>query len=233
MSFILDALRKSEIERQRQSGPTIAEIPVAREDRRLPIALIAIGVLLAVNVGVLLFFLLRDGGAMEPEAATPVVATAPPAAASAPAAANPAATAPTPQLPLAAPGDQDFAGAPDPGSELYAQAQADPDATFAPEAPDPTLLPDVPAARNPGSVTYADEPPQRQQNLSTDPGAGVPPLSVDLHIYADNAAKRAVFINGRRYTQGATIAEGPVVEEITREGAVLTYRGRRFLLPRQ
>ena len=43
MSFILDALRKSEIERQRQSGPSMAEFPVAREDRRLPIALIAIG----------------------------------------------------------------------------------------------------------------------------------------------------------------------------------------------
>jgi hypothetical protein len=52
MSFILDALRKSEIERQRQSGPSMAEFPIAREDRRQPVALIAIGVLLAVNVGV-------------------------------------------------------------------------------------------------------------------------------------------------------------------------------------
>ena len=46
MSFILDALRKSELERQRQSGPSIAELPVARDDRRLPVALLAIGVLL-------------------------------------------------------------------------------------------------------------------------------------------------------------------------------------------
>ena len=29
------------------------------------------------------------------------------------------------------------------------------------------------------------------------------------------------------------LAEGPTVEEITREGAVLSYRGQRFLLPRQ
>ena len=84
MSFILDALRKSEIERQRQSGPSIAEIPIAREDRRLPVALIAIGVLLAVNVGVLLFFLLRDGGAAEPEAAAPVAAANAPTAVPAP-----------------------------------------------------------------------------------------------------------------------------------------------------
>jgi general secretion pathway protein B len=77
MSFILDALRKSEIERQRQSGPSMVEFPVAREDRRLPVALIAIGVLLAVNVGVLLFFLLRDQAA--PAAAATQVAIAAPA----------------------------------------------------------------------------------------------------------------------------------------------------------
>ncbi len=76
MSFILDALRKSEIERQRQSGPSMAEFPVAREDRRLPIALIAIGALLAVNVAVVLFFLLRDSRDTAAEA-TQAAAAAP------------------------------------------------------------------------------------------------------------------------------------------------------------
>ena len=60
----------------------------------------------------------------------------------------------------------------------------------------------------------------------------LPELTVDLHVFAADPAKRAVFINGRRYTQGARIAEGPLVEEITPEGAMLSYRGRRFLLPR-
>ena len=223
MSFILDALRKSEIERQRQSGPSIAEIPIAREDRRLPVALVAIGVLLAVNVGVLLFFLLRDGGAAAPEVAAPVAATTAPA----PAATHPATAAPAP-LPTQG-ANELLGGAQEPLPETYSQVV--PDATFAPGAPDPTLLPDVPTAAQPGSVSYGDEVPQ--QNLSTEPVAGLPPLAIDLHIFTDNAAKRAVFINGRRYTQGATIAEGPKVEEITRDGAVLNHRGRRFLLPRQ
>ncbi len=61
---------------------------------------------------------------------------------------------------------------------------------------------------------------------------GLPPLSVDLHIFAAEPAKRAVFINGRRYTQGVQITEGPKIEQITPDGALLTYRGRRFLLPR-
>ena len=74
MSFILDALRKSEIERQRQSGPSMAEFPVAREDRRLPVALIAIGFLLAVNLAVVLFFMLR--GEREPGPDTAPAGTA-------------------------------------------------------------------------------------------------------------------------------------------------------------
>src|SRR6187549_2957226 len=92
MSFILDALRKSEIERQRQSGPSMAEFPIAREERRQPVALIAIGVLLAVNVGVLLFFLLRDQ-ATPAAAATPVAVAAPASMTSAP---PPGATAAVP-----------------------------------------------------------------------------------------------------------------------------------------
>ena len=86
MSFILDALRKSEIERQRQSGPSMAEFPIAREDRRLPVALIAIGFLLAVNLAVVLFFMLRDDGGRDAEAARTAGAAAPAPVASAPAA---------------------------------------------------------------------------------------------------------------------------------------------------
>ncbi|HEU5468504.1 MAG TPA: general secretion pathway protein GspB [Steroidobacteraceae bacterium] len=216
MSFILDALRKSEIERQRQSGPSMAEFPVAREDRRLPIALIAIGFLLAVNLAVVLFFMLRD----------------PPAAAAKPAEAAPAAPAPAASAPPAAvsPAPADSQGA--------LQAELDPvlqeppaiyydDATLPPDAPDPTLLPDnVPGP----AVTYGNAPVENATSVAA--ATGLPELSIDLHVFTDNPAKRAVFINGRRYTQGAQIAEGPVVEEITREGAVLSWRGRRFTLPR-
>ena len=92
--------------------------------------------------------------------------------------------------------------------------------------PDPDAGPPVSSP----SVVYDDAPPT--QAPATDLPQGLPELSVDLHVFAADPAKRAVFINGRRYTQGAQIAEGPVVEEITREGAVLSWRGRRFVLPR-
>ena len=224
MSFILDALRKSEIERQRQSGPSMAEFPVAREDRRLPVALIAIGFLLAINVAVVLFFMLRQSPA--PAAAASQVAAADKAApvASPP----PASAAPPPAILPAPPSElqsaQNAAGQfSEPPLELYGES-----ATQPPDAPDPTLLPD---ARVPGpGVTYGEPPSDDAPTAEAVPG--LPPLTVDLHIYANDPAKRAVFINGRRYTQGAHTVEGPIVEEITPDGAVLSYRGRRFLLPR-
>lgn len=220
MSFILDALRKSEIERQRQSGPSIAEFPVAREDRRLPVALLAIALLLAVNVGIVLFFLLRD--VREPASgATPASAAVATSVTSAPPVSGAA-----PELPNAAPS---IAGAP--GEELLEPVEEFAGtATLPPDAPDPTLLPEPPVA-DPG-VTYSEAPPSPVETLPAQAATGLPELTVDLHIYAEDPAKRAVFINGRRYAQGAQIAEGPVVEDITRDGAVLRYRGRRFLLPR-
>jgi len=89
-----------------------------------------------------------------------------------------------------------------------------------------------PSAGAAGAGVIYGASPGIEDAATVEAQTGLPPLSVDLHIFADDPAKRAVFINGRRYTQGATIAEGPTVEQITREGAVLGYRGRRFLLPR-
>ena len=223
MSFILDALRKSEIERQRQSGPSMAEFPAAREDRRLPVALIAIGLLLAINVAVVLFFMLRQSPA--PAAAATQVAAAPPASVTNPPPASAAplpAIAPTPQTELQA--AQDATGQfAEPLPELYGES-----ATQPPDAPDPTLLPDA-RVSTPG-VTYSEPLPDDAPTVEA--ATGLPTLTVDLHIYANDPAKRAIFINGRRYTQGAHTAEGPIVEEITPDGAVLSYHGRRFQLPR-
>ena len=139
MSFILDALRKSELERQRQSGPSIAELPVARDDRRLPRALLAIGLLLVVNVGVLLFFLLRDTTGALPAVETtsitaPVVAT-PLVAAPMPA---PADIAPTVDSPVV--------------DARVTEPEVMPEATLPPPAPDPTLLPDASVTYSPGPV---------------------------------------------------------------------------------
>ena len=58
MSFILDALKKSESDRQRQNGPALFEVRVAPPRTRLPPWAIAIALLLVVNLGVALWMLL-------------------------------------------------------------------------------------------------------------------------------------------------------------------------------
>jgi general secretion pathway protein B len=219
MSFILDALRKSEIERQRQSGPSMAEFPVAREDRRLPVALVVIGFLLAVNLAVVLFFLLRDGTKSPPPATAPA-ATSAAAQATAPRGAQPLPAAPSPLESEALSADEYET---EPPAVYY-----EPPVTEAPGAPDPTLLPrtDAGAGVEPGVTPAGDD------FAAIAAATGLPQLTVDLHVYATDPAKRAVFINGHRYTRGARMAEGPLVEDITPDGALLSYRGRRFLLPR-
>ena len=61
----------------------------------------------------------------------------------------------------------------------------------------------------------------------------LPDLHLDVHVYAAKPAERFVYINMHKYQEGNTLAEGPVLERIRRDGVVLDYRGKRFLLPRQ
>jgi general secretion pathway protein B len=123
MSFILDALKKSEAERQRHTGPTLLELRVTRPPRRYPLWSLVVGVLLAVNVAVLLTFLLRRpppaaAGAAAPAstasqiqartpAAVPLAATTPQVR---PAPAAPVAPAAAPAQPVPALADRSAPG---------------------------------------------------------------------------------------------------------------------------
>jgi len=69
--------------------------------------------------------------------------------------------------------------------------------------------------------------------LSPQATAGLPPLNLDLHVYATDSASRFVMIGGRRYHEGDALESGPLVEQITPDGVVLNYRGNRFLLRHQ
>ncbi|MFZ1906800.1 MAG: hypothetical protein WAU56_15535, partial [Steroidobacteraceae bacterium] len=68
MSFILDALKKSESDRQRQSGPALFEVKVAPRRPGLPAWALAIGVLFVVNLGIVLWILLRKPAPSPPAA---------------------------------------------------------------------------------------------------------------------------------------------------------------------
>jgi len=90
MSFILDALKKSESDRQRQSGPALFEVKVAPPRTGLPTWAVAVAALLVVNLAIVMWMLWRhpaartaDAGMADTSAAAPAPRPAPPLPASA------------------------------------------------------------------------------------------------------------------------------------------------------
>ena len=77
MSFILDALKKSETDRQRQTGPALFEVKVAPPKAGFPVWAIAIVVLLVINMVIVGWMLLRRSSKTDEAAAQN---TPPPAA---------------------------------------------------------------------------------------------------------------------------------------------------------
>lgn len=255
MSFILDALKKSENERQRTVGPSLADAPVRRYQPERPWWMVAVGALLVINLGVLVVVLLRD----KPDsAATPVAAPSAsiPQTVAAPAAAAPQSVAPAaaqtpPQTVRAATspavhslaeeagasGSYDPAAAVEPGIEHPELAAA----ATVPDGP-PMVRPIDPPAVAPLTSRPPSEPAPSARmpsevlptaNALTASGTALPDLRLDIHVYSNKPSDRFVFINMHKYTEGDTLSEGPVLERITPEGAVLNQRGLRFVLPRQ
>jgi general secretion pathway protein B len=250
MSFILDALKKSESDRQRQSGPSLFEVKVAAPRRRLPVWAVAIAILLLVNFIVLSWMLLRHPAPQRAVTAAGAPATPPPAAAvvSQPAAADaaPARTADGATAAATA-GEAAAARAPSPaaGSSLGATSPgpSQPAATAplagagadraSPPAAD-TASDDAPAiepAAAPGSggTGTAADLPLYQQIVTSD---GLPALHLDLHVFADRPEDRFVMVNMHRLGEGDSLPNGVQVEAIRPDGVVMSYRGTRFLLPR-
>jgi general secretion pathway protein B len=249
MSFILDALKKSEVERQRQAIPGLMDSRPLPPRAKFPLWAAALIALFVVNLIILAVVLTRGGapvgaagGPSPPPAAAPVsasqgspaTAAMPPAATRAPAAgaAAPASAAADHFSPMDAaapvyapeiPPAQDYPNAArrsgravsnsEGAAHHAASAAADPVLTDS-NPSDNEVLPSI------NEINVADQP-------------ALANLHLDVHVYATQPSERFVYINMRKYREGATLAEGPVLERIRRDGVVLNYQGLRFVLPRQ
>lgn len=69
--------------------------------------------------------------------------------------------------------------------------------------------------------------PQIPANLLAQLGAG---LRLDVHVFASQPGERFVLINLKKYHQGQQLQEGPRLDEITSDGVILSFRGERFRL---
>src|SRR4029077_12323440 len=70
------------------------------------------------------------------------------------------------------------------------------------------------------------------QDLSATAGTRLPQLRLDLHVFAARPEDRFVMINMHKLREGDTLPQGVHLDSITPEGAVLSFNGSKFLLPR-
>ena len=205
MSFILDALKKSETERQQQTGAEFSSIPSSSGEQQSFKWLWILALLLLVNVIVLLGILLRPNKA--PEAPVPVETV-------------PAESSPVEQS------EPTF-------EERVAEARQNQPAPEATEADAPPVQ-QQPAETTVEQPTAPGGPRLMTiDELRLNGSLQLPELHVDIHVYADDPAERFVFINMTKHRENSRLDEGPVVSEITTDGVILEHQGRRFLLPRE
>ena len=217
MSFILDALRKSETDRQQQASAEFATIPTAAEQPGTPKWIWALSALLLVNAAILAVFLLRDA---------PVATTAQ----------APAPRAVADKEPARAGTDTGFrerletarAERPDPPPRTSASTAPRPAATQTPA----TSQAPAPAAA-PATVEISSLTLPTLTEIRVNDGVELPDLHLDIHVYGATSAERFVFINMQKLTEGDMLDSGPALESITPDGVILDYRGTRFVLPRE
>ncbi|MDB5871284.1 MAG: ral secretion pathway protein B-like protein [Ramlibacter sp.] len=229
MSYILDALRKADAQRERDPArgihaqPLRAPLGEARGEAAYRpwfwVATIA-GVAALAAAG---WYLYRDNGPAAPapravevaQAVRTQLPIAPPAAPVQPPPVVVAAPAPAvlpPPQPIVRP-QSTIPNGPRPLVSARAAAQGAQGPQSGPMAP-PAAVPAAPPA-----------PP-------TPPVSGLPPdapkLVITGGVYSTNRAQRMVIINGQVFREGADLGSGVALEEIRAKSVVLRFRGARY-----
>lgn len=217
MSYILEALRKAEQQRELGRVPGIASDHDAKSAgrQRWWWALV-----LAVNAAVLaaVFFWMIDLKTVQP---LETVAEVP-------------AEVPAPEMPrplMHQPIEQ--AQAPEPAPRPMTIHE--PVTVKVPEAPVHSIEDAQPPQQRP--LSEAPSQPLALPVWPQIPGHVFEQLNhslhLDVHVYSDQPQHRFVLLNLRKYHEGDELQEGPRLDEITPEGVILSFRGERFRVQRQ
>jgi len=207
MSFILDALKKSETERQRQNAPGFADVPDGTDPPHVPRWLWVLGGLLTINLIVLIGVMLRPG--LQPSTEGTVIGEA---------------------TPVGNPRDATFL-------EMLKDAKRKQPQQAAASADETTTNAESATDGRTVSVTTTPEKIRASyatfNELRANGTIVLPDLHLDIHVYSEQPEERFVFVNMSKYREQARLEEGPLVREITPDGVVLEHLGNGFLLPRQ
>ncbi|MEI6457556.1 MAG: general secretion pathway protein GspB [Pseudomonadota bacterium] len=222
MSFILDALRKSEHERDRRILPGLVDAPRAQRVRpQLAWIIGLIAALFVVNCGALLYLFVRDAH----HASTPIAAPAQITGATFTTASPPSAVRSVPR-PARSLADEASVGT---STAPYSDVPATPRTRPVTPPATTTVIPAHPLMD--ASTNTAGLPTRRQ--LPAAVASALPSVSIDLHVYSAEPAQRFMVVSGQRVQEGATVAGGILIEKITPEGAIAVFKGTRFLLTRE
>lgn len=235
MSYILEALKKAQAERQLGSAPTIHAMPIqatldgAAGPSRMPVL---VGALLGVIA-------IGAGGAIYWKGSAPAVAALPVAAQ--PVVVAPVAAPPAVVPPLAAPGvqapaqAQAQAPAPLPAPARPAAGQAAPAAAKsrampAVEAPRVAKVPVAIPAPAP-IVEAAEEHYPLLRELPEAIQQAVPRVAIGGYIYSNNPADRLLLVDKVLRREGEDVGSGQILEKLQSKAAVMNYRGTRYRIP--
>ncbi|WP_420473868.1 general secretion pathway protein GspB [Noviherbaspirillum sp. ST9] len=204
MSYILEALKKAEAERNgavHKAAPLLPPLATKSKTpppwrRPLPVAALAA---LAVTLACAAWFSVSSNAPPQPLPPAPAPVPAPVAAVVPPAEPEPAVA--EPEKPKEKP-------APKKAAEKKRPPPPEEPKTAKAPAPEPAV----------GSLQ--DLPVQIQREI--------PSLAVGGYIYSGNKADRSVLVNNRLLHEGDEAAPGLVLEKMTASGMVLNYKGYRY-----
>ena len=231
MSYILDALKKADAEREQGRVPGL-HTPMANLETDLP-PLGGRPPAWVMGLGAVLV-LAALGSAWwwtRPVATTPVTPTAPiPTQAPSPSLApvpTPLSTPSVSATPVTPSPARAQAAAPTPQTEMRSPVVTPPQTV----SPAPAATPAKPSTRAPIHVDPATTTSTQVPNLAElpeDVRRSLPALTVSGAMYSDQPANRMLLINNRVFHEGDQPVAGLVLEEIRLKSAVFRYRGTRY-----
>ncbi|HVE55029.1 MAG TPA: general secretion pathway protein GspB [Ramlibacter sp.] len=223
MSYILDALRKADAERERDPSrgihAQVATLPLEAASRGAPWGWLAFGAAAVAAGGAYLAWPTAPVPRPVPVLPAPgFVLEAPRQPVVVPIAAAVVPAAPAPVVATA------------PAAER-AQVKAAPAAV--PKAPVPDAAPAVPAMAEPSvpAAVPAQERIVAVGELPADVQRELPKLTISGGVHSENAAQRMLVVGGQVKGEGAELAPGVVLEQIRARSAVLRFKGFRYSIP--
>lgn len=240
MSYILDALKKSDNERSASNIPTLVTTRSAVETpsptgQWLP-------VLIGIGIGLLLFtlVLLWINREQTPVPLSQQASTSPPAPQTSAVATKMIAAVPPSAQPLpsntsaAAPIDtrtnrsmkwestnQDVSPAQPAADELQPLASPPPSRSL-------TQAAALPSAPTPAPAE--DKMMARVDALTPDVVRSMPPMNVNVVSYSRTPSQRFVMLNQAIYREGDDLGNGITIDEITADGPIVNWDGGRYLI---